>query len=293
MQRLPRPPLALGSPAGGIHVVCRRATLEGAPNALQCAVGMEEDAHESWTQASAEDGRRRDAARARGRGRLAAARRRARAQARGTRPRSRRMSMDETMKALGGGDAGAEQGHHVLPDARHRRERRRRAVGITSNIPKTESIAILVEKNPNMLAAVFDIPAGHRAVASTRVKMGQTSNVYALVKADGKYYVATQGNQGHARRLRRLRRDDMADPMQIRANARRRLDRGQGADEPRDGNRPAQGRAGQDRFRRGSSRTSPRRGTARPCSRRNGDRRWRRTRSSRSSSRAAPRATRS
>jgi sulfur-oxidizing protein SoxY len=65
-------------------------------------------------------------------------------------------------------------------------------IGITSNIPKTESIAILVEKNPNMLAAVFDIPAGTDPSLSTRIKMGQSSNVYALVKADGKYYVASK-----------------------------------------------------------------------------------------------------
>ena len=62
----------------------------------------------------------------------------------------------------------------------------------TSAIPKTESIAILIEKNPNMLAASFDIPAGTDPSVSTRVKMGQSSNVYALVKADGKYYVATK-----------------------------------------------------------------------------------------------------
>ena len=65
-------------------------------------------------------------------------------------------------------------------------------IGITSNIPKTESIAILIEKNPNMLSAVFDIPAGTDPALSTRVKMAQTSNVYALVKADGKYYVASK-----------------------------------------------------------------------------------------------------
>ena len=65
-------------------------------------------------------------------------------------------------------------------------------IGVTSTIPKTESIAILVEKNPNMLAAVFDIPAGTDPSLSTRVKMGQSSNVYALVKADGKYYVASK-----------------------------------------------------------------------------------------------------
>ncbi len=65
-------------------------------------------------------------------------------------------------------------------------------VGVTSAIPKTESIAILVEKNPNMLAAVFDIPPGTDPAVTTRIKMGQSSNVYALVKADGKYYVATK-----------------------------------------------------------------------------------------------------
>ena len=97
------------------------------------------------------------------------------------------------MKALGGGDAGAEQGHRVLL----RRPTSPRTapscpIGITSNIPKTESIAILIEKNPNMLAAVFDIPPGTEPSISTRVKMGQSSNVYALVKADGKYYVASK-----------------------------------------------------------------------------------------------------
>jgi len=65
-------------------------------------------------------------------------------------------------------------------------------IGVASAIPKTESIAILIEKNPNMLAAVFDIPPGTEPSLSTRVKMGQSSNVYALVKADGKYYVASK-----------------------------------------------------------------------------------------------------
>ena len=31
---------------------------------------------------------------------------------------------------------------------------------------------------------------GTEPAISTRVKMGETSNVYALVKADGKYYLA-------------------------------------------------------------------------------------------------------
>ena len=101
-------------------------------------------------------------------------------------------NLPDTMRALGGTDPArsgditffqtpdiAENGA-VVP------------VGITSSIPRTESIAILIEKNPNMLAAVFDLPAGTEPTVSTRVKMAQTSNVYALVKADGRYYVASK-----------------------------------------------------------------------------------------------------
>ena len=63
---------------------------------------------------------------------------------------------------------------------------------ITSKLPKTEQLAILVEKNPNILAASFTIPDGTDPAVNTRVKMGQTSNVIALVKADGKYYYASK-----------------------------------------------------------------------------------------------------
>ncbi|MDE2047125.1 MAG: thiosulfate oxidation carrier protein SoxY [Betaproteobacteria bacterium] len=63
-------------------------------------------------------------------------------------------------------------------------------IGVKSNLPGTTQVAILIEKNPNILAAVFDIPEGTDPDVSTRVKMGQSSNVYAVVKAGGKYYYA-------------------------------------------------------------------------------------------------------
>jgi sulfur-oxidizing protein SoxY len=63
-------------------------------------------------------------------------------------------------------------------------------VAIESRLPNTESISLLIEKNPQPLAASFGIPAGTEASVSTRVKMGQSSDVYALVRADGKFYVA-------------------------------------------------------------------------------------------------------
>jgi sulfur-oxidizing protein SoxY len=65
-------------------------------------------------------------------------------------------------------------------------------IAVSSKLANVESIAILVEKNPSSLAAQFDVPAGTEANVGTRVKMGQSSNVHAVVKAGGKYYVATK-----------------------------------------------------------------------------------------------------
>jgi sulfur-oxidizing protein SoxY len=65
-------------------------------------------------------------------------------------------------------------------------------VSVSSNVPNTEFMAILVEKNPTPLSATFTIPAGTEANISTRVKMGGTSNVHALVKANGKWLIASK-----------------------------------------------------------------------------------------------------
>jgi len=65
-------------------------------------------------------------------------------------------------------------------------------VAVTSKIPNTQSISIIAEKNPFPLAASFDISAGGEAYVSTRVKMGQTSDVRAIVKAGGKFYTAVK-----------------------------------------------------------------------------------------------------
>ena len=62
-------------------------------------------------------------------------------------------------------------------------------VGITTTL-KAQQMAILVEKNPSTLAAEFFIPAGTEPFMTTRIKMAQTSNVYALVKADGNWTMA-------------------------------------------------------------------------------------------------------
>jgi sulfur-oxidizing protein SoxY len=63
-------------------------------------------------------------------------------------------------------------------------------VAVTSRIPDTEQISIVAEKNPFPLAATFDIGNGSEGYISTRIKMGQTSDVWAVVKAGGKFFTA-------------------------------------------------------------------------------------------------------
>ncbi|WP_295801407.1 thiosulfate oxidation carrier protein SoxY [uncultured Microbulbifer sp.] len=61
-------------------------------------------------------------------------------------------------------------------------------VAVTSSIAGTSKIYIVVEKNPNPLAAAFMIPEGSEAFVQTRVKVAQTCPIYAVVEAGGKLY---------------------------------------------------------------------------------------------------------
>ena len=63
---------------------------------------------------------------------------------------------------------------------------------IKSQLRDTEAIAVLIEKNPNTLAANFQIPQGTDPFVTTRVKLAESSKVYALVKAEGKYFYAVK-----------------------------------------------------------------------------------------------------
>jgi len=97
-------------------------------------------------------------------------------------------TMEDALKALGASDM-TESGDVVLTAADIAENGAVVPVGVSSNLPGTQQIAILVEKNPNMLAASFTLPEGTMADIQTRVKMGQTSDVYAVVKAGDKFYM--------------------------------------------------------------------------------------------------------
>ena len=63
-------------------------------------------------------------------------------------------------------------------------------VSVTTSIAGISSIAILAEKNGVPLAANFEMASNAKGYVSTRIKMGKTSDVIAVVKAGGKAYSA-------------------------------------------------------------------------------------------------------
>ena len=64
-------------------------------------------------------------------------------------------------------------------------------VGAATSLAGVKSLLILVEKNPSMLTAMFDVTDAVEANISTRVKMGQSSDVYAVAMMnDGKVLFA-------------------------------------------------------------------------------------------------------
>jgi len=100
-------------------------------------------------------------------------------------------NLADVVKALGG--AGVEKSADIVitePDIAENGAVV--PVAVASKIANTQSIAILVEKNPSALTAQFDILPGTEPNVGTRVKMGQSSNIHAVIKAGGKYYVATK-----------------------------------------------------------------------------------------------------
>jgi len=61
-------------------------------------------------------------------------------------------------------------------------------VTVTTDIKNVEAISIVVAGNGTPLAATFNLGATTDGYVSTRIKMGKTSDVTAVIKAGGKLY---------------------------------------------------------------------------------------------------------
>ena len=59
----------------------------------------------------------------------------------------------------------------------------------TAVLPNVSRLYVLVEKNPNPVAALFDVPANTQPYVETRVKVAQTCDLYAVAEMDGKLFM--------------------------------------------------------------------------------------------------------
>jgi len=63
-------------------------------------------------------------------------------------------------------------------------------ITVTTGLKDVESISILAPNNPSPLVASFDCGPGAHGFASTRIKMGKSGDVIAVVKSGGNLYSA-------------------------------------------------------------------------------------------------------
>lgn len=99
-------------------------------------------------------------------------------------------TMADVMKALGGSAPAASKDITVTgPDIAENG-----AVvplGASTALPGVKHMLLLVEKNPSMMSAMFDFTDAVEPAVSTRVKMGQSSNVFAVaMMIDGRVLFA-------------------------------------------------------------------------------------------------------
>lgn len=95
-------------------------------------------------------------------------------------------NLAEVLKALGAG-APAESAEVSLTAPDIAENGAVVPVGIATILPGVKRMLVLVEKNPNLLSAIYEVSPSVEASFSTRVKMGQSSDVYAVaLMGDGR-----------------------------------------------------------------------------------------------------------
>ncbi len=102
-------------------------------------------------------------------------------------------SMQEALSALGGIPAVGSEIVLTAPDAAENGAVV--PVAVACSLPGVREMFIVIESNPNPLVVRFSIPEGTEPYIATRVKMAETGNVYAVVKAGGRLYAACKQTQ--------------------------------------------------------------------------------------------------
>ena len=101
-------------------------------------------------------------------------------------------SLADVVKALGGAAAATESKDVTLSAPEIAENGNVVRLGAQSALAGTTWLGLVVEKNPSALTAGFDVIEGTEPNMSTNVKMGQSTNVYALAKVGDKFFYAVK-----------------------------------------------------------------------------------------------------
>jgi len=106
------------------------------------------------------------------------------------RPAFEARNLRDAIAALGGTPATSDQIRIISPDIAENGA----VVPVTtvSRLPKTTQMVVLVERNPAPMVASFTIPEGTEPEIQTRLRMGESSNIVAVVRADGRLFSAVK-----------------------------------------------------------------------------------------------------
>lgn len=100
-------------------------------------------------------------------------------------------TLDAAMRALTGGAAVTASDAVVIKMAEQAQDGRTVPLEVISELPDTRSIALFSEKNPFPALSRFELTAAVVPALSTRIKVGGSGRIIALVEAGGHYYSAT------------------------------------------------------------------------------------------------------
>ncbi len=101
-------------------------------------------------------------------------------------------NLADAVKAMGGNSAATASADVQLTAPEIAENGNVVRIGVATTNPAVTQIALLVEKNPSAVAAVFDVIPGTDANFATNIKMGQSSNVFAVAKAGDKFLFASK-----------------------------------------------------------------------------------------------------
>jgi len=99
--------------------------------------------------------------------------------------------MDDALKALHGSASLSESGDINIKAPDIAENGAVVPITVTTSMP-AESISIYVKENPSPLACTYQLGDTTEGDVSTRIKMGKTSDVIAVVKSGGKLHSATK-----------------------------------------------------------------------------------------------------